>query len=123
MGEPKTKKKVRIAVAERFGEVLTDMDDAYNCYYLIMQCLKKNQLPVVDFSGVEKLHSYWLTIAIGQYVVKLKEKTNQYIKVYGLNKRNMKILNAVAENAIEYGKAVLDGIDSSSVQEDDDVLG
>lgn len=116
------KKKIRISVVKHFGEILNDMDDAHACYYLIFDCLKNNQIPVVDFSGVKKLHSYWLVISLGRYVTKLREKTNEYIKVYGLNKTNMKILNEVAANALQNGNAVLSGVDTSSVQDDEDIV-
>ena len=113
-----TKTKV-IDIAEKYDEECFDMDLAWNLYYDIAEILKEGKFrPVLDFSNVTKIHSYFLVISIGQYVAKYKERTNLLIGIFGLSKKNMNLLNFIAKEAILNGKEILNGLQDSWNQED-----
>lgn len=113
------KKKKTFQLVELYGEELYDLDCAQELHDNILATIADGGVrPVVDFTGVLKVHSYWLLLSIGQLAAKWKERTGEVVGLVGLNKRNMSILNLVAKEAIKNGKAVLDGVKDSNIQDE-----
>lgn len=115
----KVKSKKTFVLLDLYGKDLYDLDCAIELHDNILKTVAAGGVrPVVDFTGVEKIHSYWLLLSIGQLTIKWKDRTNEIVGLVGLNRRNLSLLNLVAKEARENGKEVLKGIKNSNVQDD-----
>ncbi len=117
-----TKRKVPLFLLNQYAEdrgVLDDMDLANIISNLIGEMISRRIKPVLDFENITKIHPYWIVLALIKWTLKANVNANKIVGICNVTSNQLKLINIVNKEILKNGSAILNGITTSVLPDDD----